>query len=395
MKDQEKKEEKRLKVLWVDDELTEKYFAALKKYFEIILVNNAKAGIKAIKNIGNFYGIVTDLKMKPNDGIWFMDHLDIISRKKALVCSAYSKLEPYKNLLEDRGITQERQIELESVVDYDEEVLKVNVIDKIKKQTDLAKDYVFNMASEEFYNLDLREKKELNDYIYSVYKDIIDLKFFQTKATWLIFAKGEIINFGYDYPPDSLEVLQLSKKLNSPIFRFFSGDISEEIANSNSGISWHYYEIDSNNPGHYKGFYPSIEVFIDNDSEEKVLLGDFDTGTISTFVDFNFIISLLKKKELNELKYAYNPGPSMINGRKIYYDIIILPVYLNAIDVNGNNKSICIEMAFKGVEDWNNSWFTSTYKTRKALFGRDLLEVHKLALVLDGKNNKTFIKCEE
>jgi hypothetical protein len=200
-------------------------------------------------------------------------------------------------------------------------------------------------------------------------------KFSELKAAWLVVIDGEVIDWGKSLKnlPMARQNVEVSQRTGKFPFVFINDDL---MAIEESNSAWHA----TNDPGDY---YPTLPVTLSSASNVVELVGDFDTGSSGTFVDYDFL------RDRNLIQPEVGD----------YYEI---SRHLNQ-SFHGVAKSLRFKLSSKTgetfafeamiycVSDWQTSPFVKINPDRVALVGRDLLLTLKPMILLDFNERQTEI----
>jgi hypothetical protein len=223
----------------------------------------------------------------------------------------------------------------------------------------------FTISLNDYIKMPYEKKYKLIDIAYQKNKDIIN-KYFEenTDKDWIIIAHeiGNIIASGsFDNEPYGEELEKLAEKENAPVFTYSRPVIIEQI-------NWSYKGTDD--------YYPTLHL----KCNEKVIIGDFDTGSFTSFISENDCYS-----ENSKNRYGLYTKSSAWNNTYEY-----IREKLNCY-VQGKTKRQDIIFDCRIVRQWKNSIFWKNYEGRLALFGRNILNQNKITLILDSTNKETDI----
>lgn len=213
----------------------------------------------------------------------------------------------------------------------------------------------------------LRLKRQNREWLLQNFKTL--------RVAWFMVIDGEIAASGktlsdYPTPEQLLEVCHSTGK-----FPFLF--INEEVmAIEESSSAWHA-------SNELKDYYPTVPIKFHSENAEAAVIGDLDTGAISTFVDYD----LLARKKIIELSVQEDAELSLHLNQSYAY----LPrrVEIEITLASGEMRSQTATIAC--VVDWQDSPFVKINPHRTALIGREVFFKFKPCLLLDFEKRQTEI----
>jgi hypothetical protein len=131
-------------------------------------------------------------------------------------------------------------------------------------------------------NLSLKERAAMKRRLKEQNREWLSQQFKELHAAWLMVVDGKVIASGEklsDYPkPD--QILDVSHRVGKFPFLFVNEDV---LAIEESGSGWSSTIEPSD-------FYPSVPVKLGSKTGSAAVIGDFDTGASSTFVDYDWLV---------------------------------------------------------------------------------------------------------
>ena len=231
-----------------------------------------------------------------------------------------------------------------------------------------------NPTLSEYEKLSLQQQCELQDAAAQRNESWIRQKFAELNATWLFVIDGGIIAYGSDlssYPEDDFidSICQQTGK-----FPFVFIDECQLLIEEGTG--WHTTNREND-------WYPTIELTISEQSSPVNIIGDFDTGAIMIFVDFEFLqtAQVVKPRRAQVVHSAFH-----FNQRYVY-----LPkrITITLQDESGVTRES--RQTINCVLDWQQSPFIQVNPNRTALIGRKVLLELKPKVALDFSRQVTMV----
>jgi extradiol dioxygenase family protein len=130
-------------------------------------------------------------------------------------------------------------------------------------------------------------------------------------------------------------------------------------------------------------FYPSVPVRLVSKTGSGVVIGDFDTGASSTFVDYDWLVkqNVIHLQAQEEAENAQHLNQT--------YEYLPRNILIEIALASGDVRSQ--EMTIACAADWQNSPFVKVNPDRIALVGRDLFLALEPCVLLDFKKHRTEI----
>ena len=368
------------RLIWIDDEIDERLIQPFKKYFDIKLFRSPNKALNAIKanTFAHYDIIVTDLKMPKLNGIQLYDSFPESIKEITLFCSANLYNDPFEEQLIERRIKNNRTFDCDHLGDPD---TRESVAKKIYEQ--FEKQNINKISYNEYLSFSFEKKERILEYVVSKNKKVIEKYFKQTKSSWIIFQDGKILTSGQlNNEPCTQDLHEISSLSEKPSFLIHRNIIVESIIN------------DLNNETYFREVsiidqieipeYPTITLQIENHTEKKQLLADFDTGAYTNFLREDLLEQLIDKKEFKQYITLRQPRLMPLNGQ-----------YTNVsswtLSFRFNKENELKKIRFNIIRDWENSFVGKHYKNRQALIGRNFLIKQKVKVLLNGENKTTKI----
>jgi hypothetical protein len=138
-----------------------------------------------------------------------------------------------------------------------------------------------NLTLDEYERLSIKEKGELQRRLKEQNHIWLEEKFSTLKAAWLLVIDGEIFDWGMSLKnlPLAKQNVEIYHRTGKFPFIFINDDL---MAIEESVSAWHATK-------EHGDFYPTLPVTLSSASGMVELVGDFDTGSSGTFVDFEFL----------------------------------------------------------------------------------------------------------
>ena len=232
-----------------------------------------------------------------------------------------------------------------------------------------------NLALEEFERLSLKERAMLKRRLKDRNQHWLQEKFSALEAAWVMVLDGKVIASGKSLkdkprPPQTVKISQRTGKFP---FVFVNDKF---ITIEESASSWH-------KTAQAGDYYPTLPITFCSASNSVEMIGDFDTGSSHTFVDYDF---LLKQNIVRPAIGEEAETHLHLNERFDYFDKFLL---IEFPSTSGEPRSL--EAWVSCVLDWNLSPFIAINPNRTALIGRDLMLELKPNLSLDFDKKRTEI----
>ena len=199
-------------------------------------------------------------------------------------------------------------------------------------------------------------------------KEWLAQMFTKLQVGWLIVIDGKIIKHGSslgDFPKEE-EILRIGEQIGKVPFVFLNDNL---LAIEEGQSGWH---ATGDEPA---DFYPTLPARLRGDVGSISIVGDFDTGSRETFVDFDMLLaqSVTRKRRI-ELR-----GTSWHLSSGFNYVLRNLTVEL----AGTGNVIRRVDRTIVCVLNWTNSPFVRINPNRTALIGRGILFDIKPKVILD------------
>ncbi|MEK7730077.1 MAG: hypothetical protein AAB354_16845, partial [candidate division KSB1 bacterium] len=212
-----------------------------------------------------------------------------------------------------------------------------------------------NPAYDPNRNLSLHERAALKRQLKAQNREWLLMQFQKLKAAWIMVLEGQVSASGatlesYPKPEQILEVCQRTRKFP---FLFVN---EEHLLVEERGCAWPHTIIPND-------FYPSVAITLCSANAAIGVIGDFDTGASSSFIDYDWLV----RHNLIQLQMQEEAESSHHLNRAYEY----LPRRFVIEMVSAERETRTSEMTIACVADWQNSPFAMGNPERVALIGRD------------------------
>ena len=231
-----------------------------------------------------------------------------------------------------------------------------------------------NLPWEAIAKLSIKERGAMQRRLKELNKAWLEEKFTSLNVLWLMIVDGEVIASGTtkkDYPKPA-RISEICEQTGKYPFIFINDNALLIEENSST---WN--RIDAND------FYPTIPLSLNSDSGSAALIADFDTGSASSFVNYNFLLAhnVVQRDEREYIEDSIHLSQA--------YEFISKTVTVKMTTISG--KVVALETNVYCVENWLRSPFVKINPKRLALIGRDLLLELKLCALLNFDRRQTEI----
>ncbi len=228
-------------------------------------------------------------------------------------------------------------------------------------------------------SLSLHGRATIKRQIKAQNREWLSGQFQKLKAAWIMIIDGQVVASGvslatYPKPEQILEACHRTGKF--PLL-FIDED---HLAIEEGGSRWHRTNI----PGDY---YPSVPLTLRSNNSSTLVLGDFDTGASSTFVDYEWLV----KQKLVHLQIQEDAESSHHLNQTYAY----LPRSFVVEIASKPGGAQALEITIACVIDWKNSPFVKVNPDRVALVGRDVLLALRPKVLLDFDARRTEIQTKK
>lgn len=230
---------------------------------------------------------------------------------------------------------------------------------------------LFDLQFSDFISLKPEDIESINSSIYANNEEWINQKMNDLSASWMIVCGGEIHRYSSNLndAPSEEEIFNIGTESKQVPFLFFRAPIIEESR-------WN-----SASEGDY---YPTVNIKVHRKENSKQYLSDFDTGSDSTFLDFDELNSLeLVDQGIFDLEHE-----SQHLNKKYRY--IRKKIQVSLIEQKNTISQKDINCVF--VKDFKRSPFCDINPNRPALTGRDLLNQMSVIITLNSESRKTTLQ---
>jgi hypothetical protein len=212
-----------------------------------------------------------------------------------------------------------------------------------------------NLSPEVYRKLSFEERGALNSQLKEQNLEWLKEKFTALQAAWLTVMNGVVIASGknLDTYPRIEQVHEIISRYGKQPIIFVNDSF---VAIEENGASW-------NTTVYPDDFYPTVSVALLSDLGSVEITADFDTGAVSSFVDYDLLVS----HHVIELYENENIVSSKHLGEPFIY-------FTRAITVETkmqNGDVLRRELPIQCVANWFNSPFIRINPHRTALIGRD------------------------
>ncbi len=229
-------------------------------------------------------------------------------------------------------------------------------ITPIKPQTQTVAEFIGeNPPFDPHRNLSLHERGAFKRQLKAQNHEWLLKQFQKLKVAWLMVIDGRVTASGatlesYPKPEQILDVCQRTGKFP---FLFVNED---HLCIEENG-SWPKTIIPDD-------YYPTARIKLRSNNGAIELIGDFDTGASSTFVDYDWLV----KHNLVQLQAQEDAESSHHLNQA--YEYLPRSFVVEIASKSGEIRSH--EMTISCVADWQKSPFTKINPGRTALLGRDI-----------------------
>lgn len=232
-----------------------------------------------------------------------------------------------------------------------------------------------NLLPEEYERLSLDDRGKLQWRLREQNHEWLKEHFSQLGAAWIVVVEGKVIasDKTLETKPLSPEILKICRATGKFPFIF----ANEKFITIEENASAWQPTIRSGD------FYPTLAVKLGSDSGTAEVIGDFDTGSSHTFVDYDFFEA---KGVLHPELRDYPEVHVHLNQSFVYIDKLLrveLP--------NDSGSARAVDARISCVQRWRSSPFTEINPNRVALIGRDVLFKLKPKVFLDFDQLQTEI----
>jgi hypothetical protein len=232
-----------------------------------------------------------------------------------------------------------------------------------------------NLSPEAYRKLSFGERGALNRQLKEQNFQWLDEKFSALRAAWLMVIDGEVIasGDGLDTYPRIEGIREIISIYGKQPFIFVNDSF---VAIEESGVTW-------NTTIYRNDFYPTVSLSLLADSDSLEIVADFDTGAVSSFVDYDLLLThrVIEPYENENVVSSKHLGESFIYvTRAITIEVKLL-----------NGETLRSEHPIQCVANWSDSPFLRINPMRQALIGRDLFLRLQPNVLLDFMNHRTEI----
>jgi CheY-like chemotaxis protein len=357
-------------LLWVDDSIEDNlnWIPLIQKYgCKIEAVPSAQEGIDKITK-KRYNKILVDLNMPKMNGVEFIEKMETLSPDIPITIVSAHIDEPFwKRKI--RKLSKEYD-QIQSPFPIAENPKFTNVVWKILKDTNspLTGLDLSLLSFESIQSLDQNNLEFIKNKIIREKEEELNILLKENNASWIVVCGNNLIMSDRDSDtfPDSEELNEIGKNYNCFPILYFKPPVIEEI-------NW--------NNTRSNDYYPTIGIDIYENELYCPLTGDFDTGSDSTFLDFD----MLKEKGIvNEGTFDL-PQNAFHLGKVFRYIKKKKYVCLHCEDKEIKPKKTPILF----VKDWSHSPFQISNQNRSALIGRDIIQIFECIIHLDTRNKTT------
>jgi hypothetical protein len=227
-----------------------------------------------------------------------------------------------------------------------------------------------NLTSAEYESLPLAKRGLLALRLKEKNHSWLQEKFAALNAAWLVVVDGEVIASGKSLKDEPMppQILEICRRTGKFPFVFIDDAF---LAIEESASTWH----ETNEPNDY---YPTLSMTLSSPQNTVEMVGDFDTGAIPTFADYDFLVD--QKLILSER------GDALKASRHLDQPYVCVSKW-----VRFKLSSHVAEAKIYCVLDWRQSPFVAINPNRTALIGRDILLELKPQVRLDFEKRQTEI----
>jgi CheY-like chemotaxis protein len=347
-----------------------------KKGLEMEGVTNGADALYLLKEQYFDYDLVIiDLAIPEMDGIEIYKAIKKINPEIPLLfASAHFDEQPWVKKLKELNVNIKRIDKPFPMVTSPDFIPIEETVKSLKEsyRKAMIRPYQFSLA--EFMKLTEDERNRIFETVSLLSQPFVEHYFKNHRdKDWIIIAHepGKIVDSGVSADePFEDDLWQLSREIDAPVFTYSREKIIEQI-----DYSWSY-------KSNSRDYYPTVCVVFSKDGVQKPLIGDFDTGSVYSFLSFEKIAAM----DILDRKPVYKTSSRVLRGERYSYYNKKLPCMLS-----GNTKTVDIELRCELVKDWEKSPHVMLFGDRDALVGRNLLLDNKVKLVLDGDKKETDV----
>jgi len=227
--------------------------------------------------------------------------------------------------------------------------------------------------------LSFEERGTINEHLKEQNLQWLEEKFATLHAAWLMVMDSEVIASGDNLRtyPRKEQIHEIISHYEKQPFTFINDlfvAIEEGLAN------WH--------PTVYRNdFYPTVSITLRTASGSVEIVADFDTGAVSSFVDYDLLLS----HRVIDLYENENVVSSKHLGETFKY--VSKPIDVEIKLSNGD--ALNHELSIQCVGTWSDRPFVRINPLRTALAGRDIFLALKPSIGLDFANRFTKLSPPE
>ncbi|MHC1733838.1 MAG: response regulator [Bacteroidales bacterium] len=230
---------------------------------------------------------------------------------------------------------------------------------------------LFDIPFSDFIKLTPEEIASINSRIYANNEEWVSQKMNDLSAIWLIVCGGEILGYSSnlnDAPSDE-EIYEIGATTKQVPFLFFRAPLIEESSWNNTPTG---------------DFYPTLNIQVHKKENSKQYRSDFDTGSDSTFLDFDELKSLeLVEQGIFDLEHESHH----LNKKYRYIRKKMLISLIEQRNIISQKEINCVL-----VKDFKRSPFLDVNPNRSALTGRDMLNQMSVIVTLNSESRKTTVQ---
>ena len=366
-------------ILHIDDDKkilksTEMLFKS--KKYSIKGVTSGEKGIKLLKeSYYNFDLVLVDLDLPEMDGVEIFKSIRLINKQiPVFFFSAHFGEVKWERKLKrlDTEVRRIRKPIPMTTSEYFSEIENMLLEERRKYINELHSPFRYSFT--DFIKLSDSEMDTVFDKALEVNSDFVE-NYFEKNSDddWIVIGKkpGNIIASGKraDEPFEE-DLWKLSQEINAPVFTYSRAKIIEEIDNRWS------CKLNSND------YYPTLTFVFLSNGDQKILQGDFDTGSTHSFLSYEVVmrIGILERKPLLQSSSEVLRGKHYNYYRKKFKCKLL-----------GDSKEKEVELKCELVKNWQDSPQVMYFGDRVALIGRNLLLDNKVKILLDGEKKRTDV----
>lgn len=404
MSEQNKENDRKKRVLWLDDHVDDykEYIKALRvRGFTISTAADLGSALQKAQR-ADFDLFLIDLRMKPASGFQAIKELrQLAERTTICVLSSYLASKQYVarvKALDNNIAIMDKIIPDPDRPEFEGFVARIrSIIDDPPKSTPGEYLKAVNSRYEDPFKIEYHNFLELPALVRrritrKAREAVLEVmqEHFDEGHVWVLFcgsphSPAMTAASEADIPTTS-QILDFASKTGFAPYQFSAPTLSDDM--------WHG-ACEGNGPA--KG-YPTVTLELGRRPRrnEKHTV-HFDTGTSNSFMDFRILddLGLIARSEL----------PTTGKRGASLYEYVLTPLKVRVYDQVTNGNKI-VSMNVRAVFDWDDCPFRGTCsrscknfspgnlrmcKNRSGLIGRNLILDNKIKITLDGKNGKTMI----